>query len=800
MGSTSTVDARDNTATTYTASDKGPPIWWLNGSKAADNYEDFYDGSWDSESGKNESGNGQTTGCGRGGRGGVWTGSNNNGTKDGDFSLGGSANSATIGGLNCSSLGPLSSTDSVSRSIAKQLYALSPVIKLIDKVAVQGVSVGSTPANATPGYAAAEVIQLQLDFGEAVAVAGSPYLVLDIAGAARRATYASGSGTRYLNFEYTVQAGDFDSNGISLCSSRLIDPGCGRITLNRGSISAQSDDLAAELDLPALGNQSDHKVDGMPNFTPNPGVGPMANPGAGEVALNWALTPPGLVRPGSFRLLFATSARDATSAAIADYNNHAINDAGAGHSAIRVFKNGFRVIASTEAVDARDNAGLTGTGVKIYWMGSNDRVADDYADLLDGSWDTESATDKNGNASSVRFFWTGSGDDGTEGTLGANSVALGTDEGTIKAAFGALNASTSGDNPLRAGISNLSTLSPLYALSQVLKLPPQATRQDNPDGGLEPTSRPREGDTYRLGETFIFPFVFTEPVVVRGVPTMPLKLDSGTVRARYHLGSGSKRLLFAYTVQTGDYDEDGPVALFDAGDSYMALDGASVRALADGSPALLVADAAWFFPFYAFGFPHRIEGRPAFATTASISSSPASGSTYGAGETITVSLAMNEAVRVTGRPFIRLDVGGARRRADYAGPIGEATDALEFSYVVQSGDFDADGVALCASGPGCGSIQLDGGSIRAAAGDVDANLRLPELAAQAGHKVDAAAPLPVAPTACSAEVEVRSDWALKPSGVAAGGKFRLLFITSTSYNATSSNIADYNRLVSRTQS
>ena len=50
--------------------------------------------------------------------------------------------------------------------------------------------------------------------------------------------------------------------------------------------------LRAELDLPALGNQSDHKVDGMPNFIPNPGVGPMPNPGAGEVALNWPLRPP----------------------------------------------------------------------------------------------------------------------------------------------------------------------------------------------------------------------------------------------------------------------------------------------------------------------------------------------------------------------------------------------------------------------------------------------------------------------------------------------------------------------------
>ena len=122
-----------------------------------------------------------------------------------------------------------------------------------------------------------------------------------------------------------------------------------------------------------------------PVFVPMPPVGgPMPNPSTGTVPLSWALKPAAVGRGESFRLLFVTSSRDATSADINDYNNHSINDAGAGHSAIQAFKDGFRVIASTEAVDARDNAALTGTGEKIYWMGSNNRVADDYTDLLDG--------------------------------------------------------------------------------------------------------------------------------------------------------------------------------------------------------------------------------------------------------------------------------------------------------------------------------------------------------------------------------------------------------------------------------
>ena len=53
VGSTAAIDARDNTGTTGT----GVPIYWLNGRKVANNYADFYDGSWrDEEQPKSELG------------------------------------------------------------------------------------------------------------------------------------------------------------------------------------------------------------------------------------------------------------------------------------------------------------------------------------------------------------------------------------------------------------------------------------------------------------------------------------------------------------------------------------------------------------------------------------------------------------------------------------------------------------------------------------------------------------------------------------------------------------------------
>ena len=51
VGCTADVDARDNTGTRFNSADRGVPIYWLNGDKVADDYADFYDGSWSNEGG-----------------------------------------------------------------------------------------------------------------------------------------------------------------------------------------------------------------------------------------------------------------------------------------------------------------------------------------------------------------------------------------------------------------------------------------------------------------------------------------------------------------------------------------------------------------------------------------------------------------------------------------------------------------------------------------------------------------------------------------------------------------------------
>ncbi len=124
VGSTSAVDARVHTGTTYTSANKGPPIYWLDGAKVADDYQDFYDGSWDEEtSGRNEHGNefefGTTS---------IFTGSNHDGTKSSATQLG-STFQVQLGGPNTDD-GPLSGNNIFNPSSPLQFYAISPVFQI----------------------------------------------------------------------------------------------------------------------------------------------------------------------------------------------------------------------------------------------------------------------------------------------------------------------------------------------------------------------------------------------------------------------------------------------------------------------------------------------------------------------------------------------------------------------------------------------------------------------------------------------------------------------------------------------
>ncbi|MDE2804125.1 MAG: hypothetical protein OXN18_03160, partial [Gemmatimonadota bacterium] len=143
--------------------------------------------------------------------------------------------------------------------------------------------------------------------------------------------------------------------------------------------------------------------------------------GSYTVPEDWALKPSGLNDGDKFRLLFITDSwRDATSASISTYNSHVQTEAANGALAIRPYSAQFKVVGSTSGIDARDNVGATGTGVPIYWMGGS-KVADNYTDFWDGSWDNNADSDRQSaggfqaNSSTQNDWpWTGTNNNGTK--------------------------------------------------------------------------------------------------------------------------------------------------------------------------------------------------------------------------------------------------------------------------------------------------------------------------------------------------------------------------------------------------
>ena len=131
-----------------------------------------------------------------------------------------------------------------------------------------------------------------------------------------------------------------------------------------------------------------------------------------------------------------------------------------------------------------------------------------------------------------------------------------------------------------------------------------------------------------------------------------------------------------------------------------------------------------------------------------VTSSPASGDTYGPGETIEITVEFSSAVVVVGDPEFEFCMGDdecrtgadppARRRAAYSSGSGDTE--LVFSYVVGSDDDpddDGNGISI---GDGTRTLQLDSDDrIQSAETDDDAEIEHNALGDQSDHKVNAVA-------------------------------------------------------------
>ena len=324
---------------------------------------------------------------------------------------------------------------------------------------------------------------------------------------------------------------------------------------------------------------------------------------AQTVPADWTLIPDGVEPGDSFRLLFVTStSRDATSADIADYNAH-VQSAADANAGLKPFKDGFTALISTASVNIKDNSATTGTGLPVHWLGG-DKLADDYADLYDLSWDSVSGKTETG-GSYTGLVWTGGN--------GRGATSLRSYAGAAQVRMADL-----GDaRPLSSPTTKASSESyPLYALSSVLTVAqpepePTPTPTPTPAPTPEPesgppaitagpliTSNPASGDTYGAGEAIVVAVTFSEAVTVTGQPQVRVSVGERQRRARYdHSRQDGTVLVFTYQVKKVDADQDG----IGIGANRLALNGGSI-ADADGNAAILT------HPALAAQAGHKVDG------------------------------------------------------------------------------------------------------------------------------------------------------------------------------------------------
>jgi large repetitive protein len=222
--------------------------------------------------------------------------------------------------------------------------------------------------------------------------------------------------------------------------------------------------------------------------------------------------------------------------------------------------------------------------------------------------------------------------------------------------------------------------------------------------------------TYHAGQPLSFTVTFDESVTVTGTDSALGLTIGGSVRSASYASKAANSITYTYTLQAGEADGDGISV------GSIALGSSTVRDAA-GNDANL--DLTGHVPSTASVLVDAVA--PAVAGNIAV---PAD-DTYIAGDTLSFTVSFDENVTVTGTDStLGLTIGGVARSAAYSSGSG---GTVTYTYTVQAGDLDADGIAV-------GAIALGSSTIRDAAGN-DAGLSLSgHVPATTGVLVDTAGP------------------------------------------------------------
>jgi len=435
-------------------------------------------------------------------------------------------------------------------------------------VTVTNVAASATAVAVAPQrYRAGDTIVVEVTFNEPVVVSGSPQIGLTVGSTVRQAVYAGGSGTAVLRFGYKVVVGENDADGVAVAQSIQLPGGA---TIKDGAAADASTVLPAA------------STGGVLVDTALPLLQGVTGPAARTYASGEKL---------SFTATFSEPVQVAGAGASLPYLNLTVNnvtrrasyDSGAGTNklvfsytvAVGETAIAGKVVASGRSIQLPAGAGVTDLagnqplgltytppataavkvdGVvpvassvtppasKIYRAGqaivfkvnySRPVVVTGVPQLTVSIGQSFRQANYIGGSGTkiLSFSYTvASGDVSSLGVALGNQVAL--NGGVIRDTVG---------NPARLTVPVVNTRGVL-----VDAVPPSITGLTVPAAG-----------TYKKGQTLSFTVTFSEPVVVTGVPKLQATIGTTVRNVTYVRGTGTKSLVFSYTLQATDKDADG---------------------------------------------------------------------------------------------------------------------------------------------------------------------------------------------------------------------------------------------------
>ena len=235
---------------------------------------------------------------------------------------------------------------------------------------------------------------------------------------------------------------------------------------------------------------------------------------------------------------------------------------------------------------------------------------------------------------------------------------------------------------------------------------------------------------YGPGEKIQFTVEFSLPVTVVGNPRLEFNIDTPAPQnefASYLSGSGTKELVFSYTIQEVDDDSNG---IEWGANSLRLVDGVDeINGVYNSLDAILDHTALNQLP------DHRITQNPRVVSQ-EVTSDPTHGTdsdTYGAGDAITFQVVFNQAVTVTGGPRLRFGIVASYKYAAYVS--GSDTSTLVFSYTILAADADTDGIYIYDNPLDYPNTAID--TIIGTSNNLPAvNSRIGNEGTLPGHKVD----------------------------------------------------------------